>query len=102
MLLNNLELPTKLIYPDLNTFEIIDNIDYLKYQTQLGVKEQSLLNCIIKDNENNYYRITTIVDKGNKGPWWKFEFFNPMKKVELKFSLIEDETVLNKLRNNAL
>lgn len=98
MLLNNLHLPAKLIHPDLETVEIIDNIDYLRYQTQLGIKEQALLHCIIKDNENNYHRIVEIVDKGPKGPWWKFEFFNPMNKVELKFLLVEDELILNKLK----
>lgn len=79
---------------------VIDNFDYLNYQTNLGIKENALLNCILENNENNYYRIIEILDKGKKGPWWKFEFFNPMKKVELKFMLIEDELILNQIKEN--
>ena len=98
MLLDKLKPPVKLIHPDLRTIEIVDNINYLRYQTQLGVKEQSLLNCFIEDNCNNYYRIVEIIDKGRKSSYWKFTYFNPMKKIELKFSLIEDKLLLNKLR----
>ena len=97
MLLKNLKLPIKLIHSDLKTVEIIDNIDYLKYQTKLGVKEDALLNCIIKDH-NNYYEIIEIIDHGEKGPWWKFEYFNPMKKVELKFEKIENKSIIKKIK----
>ncbi len=95
--INKLKLPVRLIHPDMDTIELVDNIDYLNYQTRLGVMEKSLLNCFI-DNDGKFYEIVEMIEKGKKGPWWRFDFFNPMMKIELKFSLVEDNFVLEKLK----
>lgn len=90
--------PFKLIHPNLKTIEIITNINYLNYQTTLGVKEQSLIGCIVEDIFNkNYYKISEVIVLGKKNPWWKFDYFNPMLKVNLNLDKIEDEDVLQKL-----
>jgi hypothetical protein len=94
----NLTTPFKLIHPDLTSIEIVTDLNYLNYQTTLGVKDKSLENCIIEDVSNNqFYKIIDIIVLGKKNPWWMFEFFNPILKVNLVFEKIEDSLCLKKL-----
>jgi hypothetical protein len=94
----NLTTPFKLIHPDLTSIEIVTDLNYLNYQTTQGIKEKSLENCIIEDVSNNqFYKIIDIIVLGRKNPWWIFEFFNPLLKVNLVFEKIEDSLCLKKL-----
>ena len=94
----NLIVPFKLIHQDLLSIEVVTDINYLNYQTTLGVKEKSLLNCIIEDLSNKqYYQIIDIFILEKRNPWWLFEFFNPMLKVNLILEKVEDSFLLKEL-----
>ena len=94
----NLIVPFKLIHQDLLSIEVVTDINYLNYQTTLGVKEKSLLNCIIEDLSNKqYYQIIDIFILEKRNPWWVFEFFNPMLKVNLILEKVEDSFLLKEL-----
>lgn len=103
MLLNESKLPIILIHPDFTIFETIDNIDYLTHQTKLGLQNNALLNCYITDNKKiDYYKIIEIIELENKWPWWRFESFNPLIKIKLIFSKVENRNVLQKLKEKHL
>lgn len=79
-----LKFPVLLIGPQSDrTVEIVTTLEHLTTSSKLGLKQQSILNCILIDQKGQVAEISSISKKKNKNPFWKFEFFNPMVELEI-------------------
>ncbi len=95
MTLSNLKF---LVSDDFETIETIFHDHYLQTVPKLTITSRSLINCYVVDIEKmSIIKIIDIERKGNRNPWWRFEFFNPMIKISLKTKIVEDKNTINKL-----
>lgn len=98
MTINELKDPIWIIHVDLKGKEKIDYLHYLEVATKLSLKEKALNNNYLIDRTNRVLKIIDVIDKGNVNSPWKFEFFNPLKNIELVLEEIKDEEIIGKIK----
>ena len=59
--------------------------------------DPSLMSCAISPLGIIVYRINDMIDLGNFNSPWKFEFFNPMRKIDLVLEEVSDLEILQKV-----
>ena len=99
MKIEELKKPIWLIHDNLKSKEKIDDLIYLKCASKLSIKQKSLVNCYLIDKTNLIYKINDVLDEGNFNPWWKFEFFNPQRRIKINLIKVEDVKLIKKIES---
>ena len=97
MKLENLVKPIWLINKDFKRKEEVHHLHYLDVATKLSLKENALEGCFLIDANNQIGQIKSVADVGSFNPWWRFEFFNPMRKIDLVIEEITDKKTKEKI-----
>lgn len=66
-----------------NNLEVITNSDQITHITSLAFRDKTLIDAIIFDSNGSSYKINNVLKIENLNPWWKFDYFNPMIKINL-------------------
>lgn len=98
--IEELKQPIWLIQKGCKVKERITHLNYLQVATSLSIKENALQGCYLFDDSKRIFIITEVQDLGNYNKPWKFEFFNPMRKIKL--TLVESNDLLIKEKINLL
>lgn len=92
--------PIWLVHGDLSHVEKIELPHQLYNITLLSVKKESMIGCFIVKNNFKIDKIEEVIDLGNKNSIWMFEFFNPLRKIQYKTSIVSnDDPIYNKILN---
>jgi hypothetical protein len=96
-LINSLRFPVLLFGQD-NSLEILSTLLQLTTTNKLGLKHGIVLNNLIVDCNGNFFKTVCATKLKNLNSFWKFEFFNPMIRINLE--LKEQQPIdLNSLKN---
>lgn len=93
----DLQQPIWLLYDDLKKKQKVSYMHYIEATTKLALKEKPLVGCFLIDGSDHVYQITDIIDLGNLNKPWKFEFFNPMRKIDLILEEVSSPEILQKI-----
>ena len=88
--------------PSESKLSITDDPVHLKVATKLSLQRKSLLNSLIFDSTGKIFEVTAVNCVRPLNPFWKFEFFNPMYKIQIKLRLMGIIHNLDQLRVKVL
>ena len=81
--------------------ELMKGRELFSITNKLALKKGLLLKSKVIDCEGVLFEVVSIKKLGNTNPIWKFEFFNPMIKVQM-FTERKGEMELKKLKSKIL
>lgn len=96
MKISDFNFPIWLVNSEMSSCEKVYRLEHLEKVPYLVIKEHSLTNAFLVDF-NRIYQIIFVKDLGNVNSKWKFEFFNPMRKIEIKLEIISNKEITEKL-----
>jgi hypothetical protein len=96
---------TELCFPVLlggeeSSIEVLETSPLLKNVPSLTIKKGSLINALVYEGDGGCYRIINIITLGRTNPWWKFEFGNPLMKVEITY--VKENKSLSQMKDDIL
>lgn len=72
-----------ILFSDSNNVQMLSDIRQVTNLTSLALKKGVLNNSLIIDSNEKFYRVKEVTKIKDANPWWQFEYFNRMVKVEL-------------------
>lgn len=97
MKVEDLTQPIWLLFDNFKKKQKVTYMHYIQVATKLSIKEKSLEDSYLFDGTNRVYKINKMIDLGNVNKPWKFEFFNPMRKIDLVLEEVSDSEILKRV-----
>ena len=98
----DVDYPALLFSPGYNSFEYLGTIKNSETTNKLGLKKGIVLNNFIVDSSGRQFETIRAKKISNINPFWKFEFFNPMIKIELELKRLKNDMPLDDLKSKVL
>lgn len=98
MEIEKLKHPIWFINPNITKTEKIYHIQNLQVVTKLTLEKTGFVNWYLYDGTNSLFKISKVSDLGNYNKSWVFEFFNPMRKIELVLEEVNDDSKKSKIK----
>lgn len=98
MIVEQLKLPIWILNPSLTEVEQIYHIQNLQVLNKLTLRKTKFVDWYLYDATNSLFKVTNVIDNGNYNNFWVFEFFNPMRKIEIVIEEIKEDNIKNKIK----